>query len=52
MTSRLYRMVQRGLLYSLANKKGVYSTFRIPEDEVSKLFSTDFESQPNLLQGA
>ena len=37
LNSRLYRMVQKGLIYSVPGKKGVYSTFPMDEDEASEL---------------
>jgi hypothetical protein len=38
MISRLYRMVQRGLLYSLPTKRGVYSTYELSPQDVKRLF--------------
>lgn len=38
MTSRLYRMSQKGLVFSVTNKKGFYSTEELTEDEIVKLF--------------
>ena len=36
--SRLYRMGNRGLIYSLPSKKGLYSTFELSEQDVKRLF--------------
>jgi hypothetical protein len=36
--SRLYRMGNRGLIYSLPGKKGVYSTYEISPQDVKRLF--------------
>lgn len=37
LNARLYRMVQKGLIYSVPGKKGVYSSEEIPSDEVLDL---------------
>jgi hypothetical protein len=39
LTSRLYRMAQKELVYSVPTRKGVYSTRMIAEDEAVRLFS-------------
>ena len=36
--SRLYRMGNRGLIYSLPSKKGLYSTSELSEQDVKRLF--------------
>lgn len=36
-TSRLYRMAQKELLYNVPNKKGVYSVRRLTQEELAKL---------------
>lgn len=44
MTNRLYRMVQKGLLYSVPGKKGIYSTeptIEEPEDQNQQLMLDD-----------
>lgn len=33
LNARIYRMVQKGMIYSVPGKKGVYSSEEIPEDE-------------------
>lgn len=38
MTSRLYRMSQKGLIYSVPNKKGFYSTEELSDEAVTKIF--------------
>jgi hypothetical protein len=37
LTSRAYRMTQKGILHSVPNKKGVYSTQELTEKEVSEI---------------
>ena len=37
LNARIYRMTQRGDLYSVPGKKGVYSTRQLTEDEASEL---------------
>jgi Fe2+ or Zn2+ uptake regulation protein len=37
-TSRLYRMAGRGMIYNVPGKKGVYSTYELSEQEVKKMF--------------
>ena len=39
MTNRLYRMVQKGLVYSVPGKKGVYSAQDFSEEEVENLLN-------------
>lgn len=36
--ARLYRMANRGLIYTLPSKKGLYSTFEMSKDDVRRLF--------------
>lgn len=38
MTSRLYRMSQKGLVFSVTGKKGFYSTEELSEDDINKVF--------------
>jgi hypothetical protein len=38
MTSRLYRMSQKGLVFGVPNKKGFYSTEELTEEDVTKVF--------------
>lgn len=42
-TSRLYRMGQKNLIYSVPGKKGVYSLQRLSEEEAYKLFGRSLE---------
>jgi hypothetical protein len=41
MVSRLYRMAQRGVIYSVPGRKGVYSIEPITEEEANRLLSPD-----------
>jgi hypothetical protein len=41
LTSRLYRMAQKDLVFSVPARKGVYSTKLINEEEAARLFSGD-----------
>ena len=41
LTSRLYRMAQRNLLYTAPGKKGVYSLQPLSKEEVEQQFGTD-----------
>lgn len=41
LTSRLYRMAGKGLIYNVPNRKGVYSTQEITEDDVKRLFAPE-----------
>lgn len=43
-TSRLYRMVGKGIIYNVPGKKGVYSTFEMTPDEAKKMFGVDGDS--------
>jgi hypothetical protein len=38
LTSRLYRMAQRGTIYNVPGKKGVYSTYEISEQDAKRMF--------------
>jgi hypothetical protein len=38
LTSRLYRMIQKGLIYSVPYRKGIYSTQELSEEDVKSLF--------------
>jgi hypothetical protein len=46
LTSRLYRMAQKDLVYNVPTKKGVYASRPISEAEALKLFAGGGESQP------
>lgn len=37
MTNRIYRMIQKGMLYSVPNRKGVYSIQELSEEEAANL---------------
>jgi hypothetical protein len=37
-TSRLYRMVGKGMIYNVPGKKGVYSTYEMTEQDAKKMF--------------
>lgn len=38
LTSRLYRMIQKGLIYSVPYRKGIYSTQELSEEDVRGIF--------------
>lgn len=40
MTSKLYRMSQKGLVFSVPNKKGWYSTDELSDADVERIFGT------------
>jgi len=42
--SRLYRMVEKGMIFNVPGKKGVYSTYEVTEDEAKKLFGADSDT--------
>jgi hypothetical protein len=39
--SRLYRMAQKDLIFSVPNRKGVYSTRQLTEDDAKRIFGLD-----------
>jgi len=41
LTSRLYRMAQRRMIYNVPGKKGVYSTYEISEADAKRMFGPD-----------
>lgn len=45
--SRLYRMAQKGMIFSVANRKGIYSTREMSEDEIKKLFGQEEDFEPS-----
>lgn len=45
LTSRLFRMAQRGMIYNVPGKKGVYSTYEISEQDAKKMFGQDRETE-------
>jgi hypothetical protein len=44
LTSRLYRMVSKGMIYTVPGKKGVYSTYEMTPEEAKRLFGVDGET--------
>jgi hypothetical protein len=44
-TSRLYRMAGRGMIYNVPGKKGVYSTFELSEQDAKRMFGQS-DSEP------
>lgn len=38
LTSRLYRMIQKGLIFSVPYRKGIYSTQELSEEDVKAMF--------------
>lgn len=45
LTSKIYRLTQKGQLFSVPNKKGAYSTRKLTEDEASSLFGEQEQEQ-------
>ena len=45
LTSRLYRMAQRGTIYNVPGKKGVYSTYEISEQDAKRMFGQDIAAE-------
>jgi hypothetical protein len=43
-TSRLYRMSQKGFVFNVPGKKGVYSTKQLTDEDAAKLFAADPEA--------
>lgn len=37
LNARLYRMVQKGMIYSVPGRKGVYSSYEVSEEDVNKV---------------
>jgi len=51
-TSKLYRMVQKGTVFPVPIKKGIYSTSKLSDEDVSRLFGVEVSSdgtQPSLV---
>lgn len=44
-TSRLYRMAARGMIFNVPGKKGIYSTYELTEAEAKKMFG-QFDEVP------
>jgi hypothetical protein len=40
-TSRIYRMIHKGIIFPVGNRKGVYSTYKLSSEEIEKLFSRE-----------
>jgi hypothetical protein len=47
--SRLYRMSNKGIIYSLPGKKGLYSTYELSEQDVRRLFGEFDSEEPDKL---
>jgi hypothetical protein len=45
LTSRLFRMAGKGIIYNVPGKKGVYSTYELREDEAKRMFGADGEAE-------
>lgn len=41
LTSKLYRLTQKGVLFALPTKKGAYSTRKLTSEDVARLFGED-----------
>jgi hypothetical protein len=48
LTSKLYRMTQKGNLFPVPSKKGVYSTRKLTEEETVRLFGGDQATQTQI----
>ena len=48
LTSRLYRMTQKGLVFNVPNKKGVYSLEDLTEPAVAELLAEHHDTEPDL----
>jgi hypothetical protein len=44
-TSRLFRMATRGVIYNVPGKKGVYSTYEVSEEDAKKMFGADGDGE-------
>jgi hypothetical protein len=51
LTARLYRMANRGLIYNVPGKKGVYSTYEISEKDARRIFGANDPAEPELAMG-
>jgi hypothetical protein len=51
-TSRLFRMASRGMIYNVPGKKGTYSTYELSEHEAKKLFGQLDEAAEEPAQSA
>jgi hypothetical protein len=49
MTSKLYRMSQKGLVFSVPSKKGFYSTEELTEDDVTQIFGSPKQDGSDLV---
>lgn len=43
-TSRLFRMAGRGVIYNVPGKKGLYSTYDVSEEDAKRMFGADSEA--------
>ncbi len=41
MTSRLYRMGQKGIVFAIPGRKGIYASYKMNEEDASKLLGED-----------
>jgi len=48
--SRLYRMAQKGMIFPVPNRKGIYATRTVSDDELKRLFGQD-EEPDNIATG-
>lgn len=44
-TTRLFRMAGRGVIYNVPGKKGVYSTYELSEDDAKRMFGADADAE-------
>jgi len=48
--TRLYRMMQKGLIFGVPSKKGVYSTHPLTNDDVDRLFGQYAEKETDITE--
>jgi hypothetical protein len=46
LTSKLYRMAQKGQIFTVPEKKGVYSTRKLSEEDAARLFGAEIGESP------
>lgn len=46
MTSKLYRMAEKGMIFNVPGKRGVYSTYEMSEDQAAKIFGRPASDPP------
>lgn len=44
-TSRLFRMAGRGVIYNVPGKKGLYSTYELSEEDAKRMFGADGDTE-------